>query len=53
MTTPEIEKQIEEIQATLALSKCLNDRAVRLIAETEAAIDRGETLAPVLTLVKS
>ena len=50
MTTSEMENQIVEIRSTMALVKCLNERADRLIAEVEAAA--GMTLAPVLTLVK-
>ena len=43
-------EEIADARSLLDLSKCLRERAERIIAEVEA--DRGETLAPVLTLVK-
>jgi len=49
MTDLEIEIEIADAWSLLDLSKCLSERAERIITELE----RHETLAPVLTLVKS
>lgn len=50
MTDLEIEREIADAWSLLDLSRCLSERAERIIAAVEA--DCGETLAPVLTLVK-
>jgi hypothetical protein len=50
MTELEIEREIADAWSLLDASKCLSERAERIIAGLEAA--RSETLAPVLTLVR-
>jgi hypothetical protein len=48
MTDLEIEREIADAWSLLDLSRCLTERAERIITELETR----ETLAPVLTLVK-
>jgi hypothetical protein len=54
MTDLEIEREIDDAWSLLDASRCLRDRAERIITELEAATGfvHQETLAPVLTLVR-